>query len=350
MGSCLRDWKLVLVMLSVTACFSVMNILIKVVITEGMPPLVLVSLRQLVATVFIAPIAYLRERKMRPKMTFEIFVYLFLGGLFGASLTQYLFYTGLKHTSATFTCAFLNIVPVFTFLMALLFRLDILNVNSKAGVLKLTGTLICLAGTVLLMFYQGLTLIPSHHSEISKQESRPTISSTRHDWMIGSIFLVMGCIAWSSWFLIQSKIGKKYPTLYSSTAITFFLGFIQATAFCFVTEKGISAWIPQTKLQIITVVFSGIVGSGIGFLVLSWCVEKRGPVFTAAFSPLTQMMVAVFDILFLHEVLHLGSVLGSALVIAGLYFLLWGKSYEAHHSDVKPIVQNGDAHLQLQTV
>ncbi|KAF3324755.1 WAT1-related protein [Carex littledalei] len=357
MGYCFRDWKIVLVMISVVTCFAVMNLLIKMAISEGMHQLVLVTLRQFVATIFIAPIAYFRERKMRPKMTSEIFVYLFFGALFGASLTQYLFFTGLKYTSTTFACAFLNIVPVFTFLMALPFRLDILNVNSKAGVLKLLGTLICLMGTILLIFYQGATLIPSHyspHSAISKQEGGPTIVPTRHDWMIGSVFLVIGCIAYSSWFLVQSKISKKYPALYSGTAVTFFLSFIQAAAFCLVTEKGISAWIPQTKLQIITVVFSGIVGSGIGFVAMSWCVEKRGPVFTSAFSPLIQMMVAVFDISFLHEELRLGSVLGSALVIAGLYFLLWGKSYEAHHSDVKPIEkpisQNGEIHLQIQTV
>jgi drug/metabolite transporter (DMT)-like permease len=137
--------------------------------------------------------------------------------------------------------------------------LDILNVNSKAGVLKLSGTLICLIGTIFLIFYQGDTLIPSHnspHSAILKKEGRPTIVPTRHDWMIGSIFLVIGCIAWSSWFLIQSIIGKKYPALYSGTAITFFLSFVQAAVFTLATEKGISAWIPQTKLQIITVIFS----------------------------------------------------------------------------------------------
>jgi hypothetical protein len=137
--------------------------------------------------------------------------------------------------------------------------LDILNVNSKAGVLKLSGALICLIGTTLLMFYQGDTLTPPHnspHSAILKKEGGPTIEATQHDWMIGSICLVIGCVAWSSWFLVQSIIGKKYPALYSGTAITFFLSFIQAAAFTLVTEKSISAWIPQTKLQIITVIFS----------------------------------------------------------------------------------------------
>lgn len=44
------------------------------------------------------------------------------GCIFRASLTQYLFFLGLQYTSATFSCAFLNMTPVFTFLIAIPFR------------------------------------------------------------------------------------------------------------------------------------------------------------------------------------------------------------------------------------
>ena len=50
----------------------------------------------------------------------------------------------------------------------------------------------------------------------------------------------------------------------------------------------------------------GIVGSGLCYVVMSWCVKQRGPVFTAAFSPFIQAFVAVFDISILHEEVHLG--------------------------------------------
>ncbi|KAM3297340.1 hypothetical protein ACQJBY_039287 [Aegilops geniculata] len=69
----------------------------------------------------------------------------------------------------------------------------------------------------------------------------------------------------------------------------------------------------------------GIVGSGAGYLIMTWCVEKKGPVFTAAFIPMMQIMVAIIDFFFLHEQIYLGSVLGSVLMILGLYLLLWGK-------------------------
>jgi drug/metabolite transporter (DMT)-like permease len=50
----------------------------------------------------------------------------------------------------------------------------------------------------------------------------------------------------------------------------------------------------------------GVVASGIGYLLLTYCVEKRGPVFTAAFSPLAQIFVAGIDLFILHEPLYLG--------------------------------------------
>jgi hypothetical protein len=47
-------------------------------------------------------------------------------------------------------------------------------------------------------------------------------------------------------------------------------------------------------------------GSGIGFLAMSWCIEQRGPVFTTAFTPLIQLIAGAINIVALHEQLHLG--------------------------------------------
>ncbi|RWW22941.1 hypothetical protein GW17_00012830 [Ensete ventricosum] len=119
--------------------------------------------------------------------------------------------------------------------------------------------------------------------------------------------------------------------------------------------------------------FQGSMGSGIGFLVMSWCVEQRGPVFTAAFTPLVQIIVAGIDFAVLHEQIYLGryphaavchlpgfainstdafyiagSVLGSGLVIAGLYSLLWGKNKEPGSCAAKPAEGNGENQVQQQ--
>lgn len=53
-------------------------------------------------------------------------------------------------------------------------------------------------------------------------------------------------------------------------------------------------------------ILQGIMASAAGFLIMTWCVHKRGPVFTAAFIPIVQIMVAIIDFFFLHEQLYLG--------------------------------------------
>lgn len=57
----------------------------------------------------------------------------------------------------------------------------------------------------------------------------------------------------------------------------------------------------------------GMVGSGLGYVTISWCVKKRGPVFTAAFSPLVQIIAALIDIPVLHERPYLGRSLFSLI-------------------------------------
>ena len=61
MGWC-EEWKPIFVMLAVEVAYAAMNTMIKTAIDEGMNRLILITLRQLIATLFMAPVAYFRER------------------------------------------------------------------------------------------------------------------------------------------------------------------------------------------------------------------------------------------------------------------------------------------------
>uniref|UniRef100_I1PLV2 WAT1-related protein n=2 Tax=Oryza glaberrima TaxID=4538 RepID=I1PLV2_ORYGL len=335
---------------------------------EGMRSTVLITLRQLIATLFLAPIAYFRERKTRPKLTAEILVYLFFSAVLGASLTQWLFFLGLQYTTATFACAFINMTPIFTFIVALPYGLEKVDLKTGAGIAKVGGTVLGFSGAMILALYQGPSLTKLGPAAARSSSSSSSSSATAavvghgsgggaHRWAIGSVALLGGSACWSLWFILQSRIAKKYPALYSGTALMFLLSFLQMAAVALAVDRiSLSPWILTTKLQIITVLFVGIVGSGIAFLAMSWCVEQRGPVFTTAFTPLIQIIAAAINVIVLHEQLHLGIVIGSALVIMGLYFVLWGKSKEASSSsssaakeDVPPLRQQYGGHDQERT-
>jgi len=86
----IHDWKPVIAMLVFDLISAVTTTLIKKALQEGLDRLVLITLRQLVAIVFLALIAYFKERSTRPKLTLEILVYLFFSAAFGAALSIHL--------------------------------------------------------------------------------------------------------------------------------------------------------------------------------------------------------------------------------------------------------------------
>ncbi|TVU33722.1 hypothetical protein EJB05_25555, partial [Eragrostis curvula] len=329
------EWRPVMVMLVFNLISAVMIALVKKALQEGLNTLVLITLRQLVATVFLAPIAFFKERNTRPKLTVEIFVYHFFSALLGAGLSQYTFFYGLKFTTATFAITFANMAPVITFLIAIVLRLESLNMKSKAGASKILGTLMSFGGVMLLSLYRGMAVTHRSTSAAALRSGHQTTAASSQgnkdmkSWMLGTIALLANCLCFSFWLLLQTRVTEKYPALYSSTAFMFFISTLQAGALTAMIERQASVWIVTRKLDIVTIFYGGIMASGVCYVIMTWCVQKRGPVFTAAFIPINQIMVAIIDFFFLHEQIYLGSVLGSLLMIFGLYLLLWGKKKDA---------------------
>ncbi|XP_031101195.1 WAT1-related protein At3g30340-like [Ipomoea triloba] len=331
--NCLNSWKPVVAMIGVNFGLAVLNILFKIVLSKGMNQLVLATYRQAISAIFLAPIACCMERESYKKLTTFTICALFFSGLMGGTITIYLTLFGLKYTSTSFACGFVNVVPIDTFLMALLFRQEKLNMKCRSGKAKVLGTLICLMGTIVLTLYKGKPL--TNNAPSSPLGSIEAHHDTK-SWVIGSLFLFAGCLTWSSWFIIQGRVMSDYPYQYSSTSIMSFFGAIQSAVLCIIIDRNTSIWRLKGSMEIWTIIYSGVVGSSICYAVMSWCVKQRGPVFTSTFSPFSQIFAIVFDVSIIHEQIYLGSILGSILVVGGLYALLWGKSKEAQVCKTAP--------------
>ncbi|KAL0409169.1 UNVERIFIED_CONTAM: WAT1-related protein [Sesamum radiatum] len=315
-------WYPVIAMIAIDQAFAISNILLKKIVADGINRWVFITYRQLISAVFLSPLAFFLERGSRPKLTLSILCGLFVSAIIGASVTQYLFLLGLEYTSATFSCAFLNMVPVITFLMALPFGFERVNIKYSSGRAKVVGALVCLGGAILLTVYKGMPLIhfsdPQSVAQSMEQHVKLDSHVGRERWAIGSVALFAGTLCWSSWFLLQTNIGKRYPCQYSSTAIMASFSAVQSAILTLSIDRELSVWILKRKSDIFIILYA-----------------KRGPVFTAAFSPLVQIMAATVDVPILHEQLHLGSLIGSVTVIAGLYILLWGKDREMQKQEQK---------------
>ncbi|KAK8566156.1 hypothetical protein V6N13_021227 [Hibiscus sabdariffa] len=72
----------------------------------------------------------------------------------------------------------------------------------------------------------------------------------------------------------------------------------------------------------------GGIGTGLTVVLMSWCLRLRGPLFVSIFNPLTLVYVAIVGSLIFNEKLSIGSILGSVIMVIGVYVVLWGKTKE----------------------
>ncbi|OVA13580.1 Drug/metabolite transporter [Macleaya cordata] len=307
-----------------------MNIISKLALDSGMNPFVMVAYRQIFATIILAPFAYFFERKTMPKLTKPILFQLFLCSILGATLNQCLYFLGLKYSTPTIACALNNLLPAITFLMAIPFRMETVGIKRNAGQAKVLGTIICVGGAMLMSFYKG-SLINIGQSSIHwryAETMRERNSSNEENTFLGPLFVAASCIAWAGWFILQTKMSTKFASPYSSTAIMCFMASIECVLIGVIEEHNIQAWSLGSNIRLIASIYSGAIGSALAFVVMSWCISRRGPLYVSMFNPLLLVIVAVLGWALLDEKIYVGSAVGSALIVIGLYAVLWGKEKE----------------------
>lgn len=336
-------------MISLQFGYAGMNIITKVSLNGGMNHFVLVVYRHAFATIALAPFAFFIERKVRPKLTFPIFWQIFVMALLGPVLDQNFYYLGLKLTSPTYACALSNVLPVMTFVMALICRMEKVNIRKLRSQAKIVGTIVCVVGAMLMTLYKGpvIPMVWSRHHEHHKDNH---ISSTNTDFdkkhgIIGSLFIVAGTLAWSGLFVLQAAVLKKYSAQLSLTTLICFLGTLQATVVALVAERRPSEWRLGWNIKLLAAVYAGVVTSALAYYLQGWCMRTRGPVFAASFSPLMMIIVAIMGSITISEKIYLGSVFGGILITIGLYAVLWGKvkdseiATDKNHSDMLSVCE-----------
>ncbi|KAJ8534322.1 hypothetical protein K7X08_007646 [Anisodus acutangulus] len=317
-------------MISLQFGYAGMNVITKVSLNGGMSHYVLVVYRHAFATLAIAPFALVLERKIRPKITFMMFMQIFILGLLGPVIDQNFYYAGLKFTSPTFSCAMSNMLPAMTFVMAVLCRMEKVHIKKLRCQAKVIGTIVTVAGAMLMTLYKGhvINLVWSNNVHTNTSNVPQANEATDKDWFKGSMLLIGATFAWASFFILQAITMRKYTAPLSLTTLVCFMGTLQSIAVTLVMEHKPSAWVIGFDMNLLAAAYAGIVSSSLAYYVQGLVMEKRGPVFVTAFSPLMMIIVAIMGSFILAEKIYLGGVLGAVLIVAGLYSVLWGKYKE----------------------
>ncbi|XVF36890.1 hypothetical protein REPUB_Repub19eG0097700 [Reevesia pubescens] len=327
----LKKVKPYLAMISLQFGFAGMYIISLVSLKHGMSNFILATYRHVVATIIITPFALVLERKIRPKMTLPIFLRIVVLGFLEPVVDQNLYYLGMKYTTATYSSAFVNMLPAVTFVLAMIFRIEKINVKKIHSLAKIIGTAITVMGAMVMTLYKGPIIDfmksggAAHHGT--------TAESADQNWVTGTIMLLGSILGWAGFFILQSFTLKKYPAELSLTAWICFMGMIEDGILSFIMVRDLSAWKLGWDSRLLAASYSGIVCSGIAYYVQGVVSRERGPVFVTSFSPLCMIITAALGVIVLSEKIHLGSILGAIIIVSGLYTVVWGKSKEGKNSE-----------------
>ncbi|XP_073042077.1 WAT1-related protein At1g68170-like [Primulina eburnea] len=304
------------------------NVFYKLAVADGMKVKILVVYRLVLASIFLAPIAFVFERKSRPRFSKIIALQAFVSGLLGGSLGSNLNAESIVLTSATFTTAMYNLIPALTFFLAVIFRLEKLEIRQSAGKAKVVGSTLSIAGAMVLSFYKGINVtLWSTHVDLLETASAATDQRQHQSPLLGSLLAVSSCFSYAAWYIIQTKMSYDYPC-YSSTVLTCFSGAILAGIYALCTETRFTEWQLGWNIRLVASAYMGVIGSGLVIAVTAWGGRVKGPLYVTSFLPVSLIFVAIIGSIALGEKLTLGSVLGSVMIITGLYFVLWGKRKE----------------------
>ncbi|XP_030535640.1 WAT1-related protein At4g30420-like [Rhodamnia argentea] len=331
------DYKPVVAMFGLQFTYAALALFARASLLQGLSPRVFVVYRQATATLFISPVAFLWRKSHNTSLGLKSFSWIFLASLIGIAINQIMYLEGMYLTSSSMASASGNLVPATTFLVASTLRMEKINARSLRSIAKILGTVVCVGGAIVMALLRGPKLLNAE----SHRHSRSIFASEGDGWLQGCVFLVGSACCWSIWLILQVPMSASHPDHLSLSAWMCFMSTIQCAVITLFLEQDPEAWKIHSKLGIAAILYAGIVGSGISYFVQSWCISQRGPLFSAMFNPLCTVIVTILATIFLHEEIYIGSLAGAIGVVAGLYFVLWGKAKDhvEINEETEPILQ-----------
>ncbi|XP_054785999.1 WAT1-related protein At1g43650-like [Prosopis cineraria] len=316
-------------MISNQVIYSGMALLSKAAIAKGLNPFVFVIYRQALASLVLAPFAFF-DRKQDSPLSFNLLCQIFLVSLVGITLSANFYCAALNYISATFATAFSNIVPCVTFILAVALRVESVSLKHMDGKAKILGTILSLSGAIIYAFVKGPPIgsMNGHPSNEQNNSESLTASHSKEAQIKGFIFTFSSNFTLALWLILQGFVVKKYTVKLRLTALQCLFCCMQTAVLGVILERDPSAWKLGWDINLLTVVYCGVVVTGISYWLQLCTIEEKGAVFSALFTPLSLIITAIFSTLVWRETLLWGSIGGMILLVIGLYAVLWGKHRE----------------------
>ena len=275
-----------------------------------LPPLTMASFRVTLAGVSMVP-AYLicsrwpafadARRSSSQGITLrDLWTFSYLG-FFGVVVNQMCFTMGLRYTSVSHAAVIVGMGPIYTLILAVLFRLE------RATWHKVVGMTIALLGVAVLASENGI--------------------STRSPSLLGDAITMTGSIGFATYAVLGKRVAGRYDAL-TMVAFNHFAGaiIILPVALRQARELGpFSRWRAIPWPAWAAVVFMAVCSSALAYLLYFWLLRYLEASQLSAFTYLLPVLAVILGILLLGERGSLTQIIGGILALGGVYWVESGR-------------------------
>ncbi len=264
---------------------------IKIAVQE-MGPITLVAYRVLFGLLFGLVVIFF-QRAAWPS-TFKQWLPLSVLGMTNIAIPFFLISWGEQVIDSGVASILDATVPLFTILVA-----HFLLHDDKMTVPKVLGLLMGFAGVVVLM---------------SKDIGASSSS------LLGQAAVIVACIFYAASSIIARKYTEDTPPIFRSAG-----PLVSATGVMWLAAFFIEAPVKVPSLSIIWIalLWLGILGSGIAFILLYYLIHEIGPTRTTMVTYLFPLSGVTLGVVFLHEALTWQVLTGAILIILSLVVANW---------------------------
>ncbi|KAK4411590.1 WAT1-related protein [Sesamum angolense] len=172
-----------------------------------------------------------------------------------------------------------NTLPVITFFLAVLFRMEKVNIRTSAGMMKVGGVTACIGGAATIALYRGPYLkLLLHHHLINTTHLHAAHPPSANTWIKGVALILLSNLTWAFWLVLQGRVLKSYPSKLLLTTLQCFMSTIQSFLVAVVFARDPAQWKLGWSISLLSVAYCGIVVTGVAFYLQALVVEKKGPV------------------------------------------------------------------------
>ncbi|XP_014517574.1 WAT1-related protein At3g28050 [Vigna radiata var. radiata] len=344
---CYKDLLPLIVLVANECNNTALFTLFKAATLQGMSSYVFVSYAYSLAFLVLLPITFLyRRSRVVPPLSFSILSKIALLGLIGCS-SQILGYVGISYSSPTLSSAISNLTPAFTFILAVICRMEKIVIRSRTTQAKIWGSIISISGAFIVTFCKGQSIIIADNSpSIQLSQSNGILASVDTNWTFGGLLLTACNILLTIWFVLQVEILKEFPDELTMVFFYNLYAAIVASIVGLIGEKNSSAWKIRPDISLISIVCTGIFNKFLSSAIYAWGIHLKGPVYVAMFKPLSIVIAVAMGVMFLGDTLYVGSLIGGTVISIGFYTVMWGKATEQKEeeedvgSQESPITEN----------